>query len=104
MKGKNNSKKQKTVLVAMSGGVDSSVAALLMKRKSYRVIGIFMKNWSESKNPLTGECNWREERRMAAKIASLLDIEFKTIDSEREYTKLVVNEMFKSYKKGITPN
>ncbi len=92
------------VLLAMSGGVDSSVAALLLKKQGYEVIGAFMKCFSDTKNPLTGECNWRAERRMAMKIASLLDISFVTLDFEKEYKKYVVNEMFKIYRKGITPN
>ena len=95
--------KQK-VLVEMSGGVDSSVAALLMKNEGYEVIGVFMKCFSDTKDPLTGECNWRGERRMAAKIASLLDIPLHTVDFEKEYKSLIIKEMINSYKKGITPN
>jgi tRNA-specific 2-thiouridylase len=94
--------KQK-VLVAMSGGVDSSVAALLMKKQGYEVLGAFMKNWSDSKNDL-GECTWRGERRVAQKIAAMLDIPLKTLDFEKQYRKLVVQEMYKKYKQGITPN
>ncbi|MBI3623480.1 SET domain-containing protein-lysine N-methyltransferase [Candidatus Pacearchaeota archaeon] len=97
-------KKKKTrVLVAMSGGVDSSVAALMMKNKGYEVIGAFMKNWSDTKNDL-GECTWRGERRIAQRIASMLNIPLKTLDFEKEYRKLVVEDMYKKYKKGITPN
>lgn len=99
---KRNAKKTK-VLVALSGGVDSSVAALLMKRKDYDVVAAFMKNWSDTKNEI-GECNWREERRMAVKIAALLDIPLITLDYEKQYKREVVNEMFKKYKEGITPN
>jgi tRNA-specific 2-thiouridylase len=94
--------KQK-VLIAMSGGVDSSVASLMMKKKGYEVIGVFMKNWSDTKNEL-GECSWRKERRMAAKIASSLNIPLMTLDLEKEYKRKVVEEMFKKYKRGITPN
>ena len=96
-------KKQK-VLVAMSGGVDSSVAALLLKNQGYEVIGAFMKNWSDTKNQLTGECSWKDDRRVASKIASKLNIPLITLDFEKEYKKLVVDEMFRLYKKGITPN
>ncbi len=95
--------KPQKVLVAMSGGVDSSVAAMLMKKKGYEVVGVFMKNWSDTKNDL-GECSWREERRMAMKIASRLDISLMTLDLEKKYRKEIVDEMFKKYRKGITPN
>ncbi|MBI2044204.1 tRNA 2-thiouridine(34) synthase MnmA [Candidatus Pacearchaeota archaeon] len=94
--------KQK-VLVAMSGGVDSSVAALIMKKKGYEVIGAFMKNWSDSKNEF-GECNWKDERRHAMKIASILNVPLITLDFEKEYRRDVIEKMFKDYKKGITPN
>ncbi len=91
------------VLVAMSGGVDSSVAALLMKKKGYDVVGCFMKNWSDTKNEY-GECRWKEDRRMAMKIASRLNIPLLTLDFEKEYRRKVVDEMFRLYSKGITPN
>ena len=96
--------KKKKVLLAMSGGVDSSVAALLLKKKGYEVYGAFMKNWSDTKNKITGECAWVEERDHAIKIATKLDIPFITLDFEKEYKELVVDEMFKKYKLGITPN
>jgi tRNA-specific 2-thiouridylase len=98
-------KKQKPkILLAMSGGVDSSVAALLLKKQGYEVIGAFMKNWSDTKDPLTGRCAWRTERKMALKIASRLNIPLITLDFERQYKKEVINKMFEKYKKGITPN
>ncbi|OYT36554.1 tRNA 2-thiouridine(34) synthase MnmA [Candidatus Pacearchaeota archaeon ex4484_71] len=97
-------KKKQKVLLAMSGGVDSSVAALLLKKKGYDVYGAFMKNWSDTKNKITGRCAWRDERDHAIKIASKLGIPLTTLDFEKEYKKLVVDEMFKKYKKGITPN
>src|SRR3989344_962279 len=100
---KNQNKKQK-VLLAMSGGVDSSVAGLLLKKQGYEVIGAFMINWSDTKNKITGECSWREERRIAIRIAAKLGIKFITLNFEKEYKKDVVDEMFKNYKKGITPN
>ena len=87
----------------MSGGVDSSIAALLMKRAGYQVIGAFMKNWSDTKNEL-GECAWKDDRKMAMKIAAKLGIPLITLDFEKEYKKDVIDEMFKLYRKGITPN
>lgn len=95
--------KQKKVLVAMSGGVDSSVAAWLLKKADYKVIGAFMKNWSNTKDDY-GNCAWRGERRFAQKIAIMLKIPLITLDFEKEYKRDVVKEMFKKYKKGITPN
>lgn len=100
-------KKPLKVLVAMSGGVDSSVAALLMKNLGFQVTGAFMKIGpirGAGKNPLTGECNWKEEKRMAMKIASILNIPLITIDSEKGYKKEVIDKMFEKYRKGITPN
>ncbi|MCA9487854.1 MAG: tRNA 2-thiouridine(34) synthase MnmA [Nanoarchaeota archaeon] len=95
---------KKKVLLAMSGGVDSSVAALLLKKKGYGVHGVFMKNWSDTKNKITGQCAWVEEREHAIKIATKLGIPLITLDFEKQYKKLVVDEMFKKYRKGITPN
>ncbi len=103
MKIKTNNEKIK-VLLAMSGGVDSSIAAFLLKKQGYEVIGAFMKNWSDTKDPLTGRCAWRTERKMALKIASQLDIPLITLDFEKQYKKEVINKMFEKYKKGITPN
>jgi tRNA-specific 2-thiouridylase len=100
---KSEEQRQK-VLLAMSGGVDSSVAALLLKNQGYEVIGAFMKNWSDTKDPLTGRCAWRTERKMALKVASQLDIPLLTLDFEKEYRRDVINKMFEKYKKGITPN
>ena len=103
---KNASKKtnRKTkVVIAMSGGVDSSVAALFMKEKGYEVTAAFLKCWSATKT-FSGECQWKSERRFAQKICNRLDIPLKTIDAEKEYKKFVIDEMFKDYKKGITPN
>lgn len=96
-------KKRKKVIVAMSGGVDSSVAALIMKKRGYEVIGVFLKCWSGAKD-FSGECSWREERRSALKICNVLQIPLVTVDAENEYKKYVVEGMFKDYRRGITPN
>lgn len=102
MKSKNNIKK--TVLLGLSGGVDSSVAALLLKEQGYHVIGAFIKNFSDTKNPLTAECSYLEDKKMAQKIAALLNIPLIIGDYEKEYKRQVINPMFKSYAKGLTPN
>ncbi len=95
---------KKKVVVGMSGGVDSSVAAFLLKREGYEVVGVFMKNYSDAKNEFTGECSWREERRMARRVAAILDVPLLTIDYEKEYKKDVIEPMFRDYGKGLTPN
>ncbi len=95
---------RETVLVGMSGGVDSSVAALLLKKKGYKVIGAFMKNYSDRKDPTSGECHWREEWRMAQRVAGMLNIPIVMIDSEREYKRSVIDCMYKDYASGLTPN
>ncbi len=97
-------KGHKKVLLGLSGGVDSSVAALILKRQGYEVIGAFMKNYSDTKNEFTGECAWREDRRMALRIALKLHIRFITLDFEEKYKKNVLEPMFKDYAKGKTPN
>jgi tRNA-specific 2-thiouridylase len=100
-------KKQK-VLVGMSGGVDSSVAALLLQKQGYEVIGGFMKNWSNDECGGKGkditECEWRSEQRDAARVASKLGIEFHTFDFEKEYRKEVYEYMLNEYQSGRTPN
>lgn len=97
-------KSAKTIVIGISGGVDSSVAALLLKKQGYNVIGAFMKNFSDSKNKLTGECLWRQDKRDAQKIASLLEIPLVVFDFEKEYNKQVIEPMYRCYAKGLTPN
>ena len=87
----------------MSGGVDSSVSAALLKQKGHNVIGAFIVNWSDTKN-LKGECAWREERRDAIRVAAMLDIPLHTFNFEKEYRQWVVDYMFREYKAGRTPN
>lgn len=90
------------VLLGMSGGVDSSVSAVLLLEQGYEVIGGFMKNWSDgSDGP---ECSWRTERRDTMRVADQLGIPFHTFDFEDEYRKRVYEYMIAEYKAGRTPN
>lgn len=95
--------KQK-VLVGMSGGVDSSVAAALLIKKGYDVTGGFIKNWSDAKDLWTGECEWRGERRDALRVCAQLGISLLTFDFEKEYRARVLDRMFEEYEAGFTPN
>jgi tRNA-specific 2-thiouridylase len=96
--------RKKKVVVAMSGGVDSSVSAALLVERGHDVAGAFMKNWSEAKDASTGECAWREERRDAMRVASLLGIPLATFDFESEYRRDVLGYMLREYEAGRTPN
>ncbi len=90
------------VFVGMSGGVDSSVAALLLKEQGYEVTGVYMKNWSRD---LPGfECPWREDYQDAKRVAVQLGIGFKMYDFETEYRHRVVEYMLREYQAGHTPN
>ncbi len=98
-------KKEKLkILVGMSGGVDSSVAASLLVEQGHDVTGGFIKNWSDSKDLWTGECEWRGERRDALRVAARLGIPLLTFDFEEEYRKRVLDRMFAEYRQGVTPN
>ena len=92
------------ILVGMSGGVDSSVAAALLVEQGFDVTGGFIKNWSDSKDLWTGECEWRGERRDALRVAARLGIPLLTFDFEKEYRQRVLDRMFAEYREGITPN
>lgn len=96
------------VLLGMSGGVDSSVAAVLLLEQGYEVIGGFMKNWEEKKQETRdkgqAECSWRTERRDAMRVAAQLGIEFYTFDFEDQYRSQVYEYMIAEYKAGRTPN
>jgi tRNA-uridine 2-sulfurtransferase len=94
----------KKILVALSGGVDSAVTAALLLEKGYDVTGGFIKNWSDSKDPMSGVCSWRAERRDAIRVAAALDIPLLTFDFEKQYRKKIVDELYKGYQKGETPN
>ncbi len=95
---------KKRILVGMSGGVDSSVAAALLCEQGHEVVGGFIKNWSDTKDVWTGECAWRGERRDALRVAARLKIPLLTFDFEVAYRERVLERMFAEYERGITPN
>ena len=92
------------VLVGMSGGVDSSLSAALLVEQGYDVVGGFIKNWSDSKDLWTGECQWRGERRDAMRVAAQLGISLLTFDFEEQYRARVLERLFAGYEQGETPN
>ena len=94
----------KKVIVALSGGVDSSVAALILKKQGYHVIGIFMKNCYDDSVTISNECPWLEDSNDALIISEKLGIPFQVIDLSKEYKKRIVDYMFREYKEGRTPN
>ena len=92
------------VVVGLSGGVDSSVAAYLLKAQGHEVIGLFMRNWHDTTGTLEGDCPWYDDQVFAELVAKRLDIEFHYVDLSAEYRKRVVDYMFSEYEKGRTPN
>ena len=86
------------MIVALSGGVDSSVAALILKKQGYHVIGIFMKNWHDESVTISNECPWLEDSNDALIISEKLGIPFQVIDLSKEYKKRIVDYMFREYK------
>ena len=94
----------KKVVVGLSGGVDSSVAAYLLKEQGYEVIGIFMKNWHDDSVTISSECPWLEDSNDALIVAEKLGIPFQTVDLSEDYKERIVDYMFDEYKKGRTPN
>jgi tRNA-specific 2-thiouridylase len=96
--------KKVRVIVGLSGGVDSSVAAFLLKEAGYEVIGLFMKNWHDETFTLSNECPWLEDSNDAMLVAEKLGIPFQTVDLSKEYKERIVDYMFNEYGKGRTPN
>lgn len=97
---KNNIK----VCIGLSGGVDSSVAALLLKQQGYDVFALFMQNWHDASTTLHGDCEWEEDRFVAEMVARKIGIPFYFVDLSKEYRQRVVDYMFSEYEKGRTPN
>jgi tRNA-specific 2-thiouridylase len=95
---------KKRVVVGLSGGVDSSVAAYLLKKEGYEVIGVFMINWKESTGTLTSGCTWEDDITFAEMTAKKLNIPFHVIDLSDQYRERVIDYMFAEYEKGRTPN
>ncbi len=94
----------KTVVVGLSGGVDSSVAAYLLKEQGYEVIGLFMKNWHDDSVTISNECPWLEDSNDAMLVADKLEIPFQVVDLSEQYKERIVDYMFHEYEIGRTPN
>ena len=94
----------KRVVVGLSGGVDSSVAAYLLQKEGYEVIGMFMKNWHDESVTISDDCPWIDDSNDALMVAESLGIPFQVIDLSKEYKERIVNYMFDEYKQGRTPN
>ena len=92
------------VCVGLSGGVDSSVAALLLKQQGYDVFAMFMQNWHDADATLHGDCEWEEDRFVAEMVARKIGIPFYFVDLSKEYRQRVVDYMFDEYEHGRTPN
>ncbi|WP_298147331.1 tRNA 2-thiouridine(34) synthase MnmA [Flavobacterium sp.] len=94
----------KKVVVGLSGGVDSSVAAYLLQQQGYEVIGLFMKNWHDDSVTISNECPWLEDSNDALLVAQKLGIPFQTVDLSEQYRERIVDYMFSEYENGRTPN
>ncbi|MEG1983466.1 MAG: tRNA 2-thiouridine(34) synthase MnmA [Alistipes sp.] len=92
------------VVIGLSGGVDSSVAAYLLKEQGYDVVGLFMVNWHDTTGTLEGDCPWHDDRVFAELVAKRLDIPLHIIDLSAQYRTRVVDYMFAEYERGRTPN
>ena len=94
----------KRVVVGLSGGVDSSATAYLLKEQGYEVIGLFMKNWHDDSVTISNECPWLEDSNDAMIVAEKLGIPFQVVDLSEQYKDRIVDYMFDEYEKGRTPN
>ncbi len=94
----------KRVVVGLSGGVDSSVTAHLLKEQGYDVIGLFMKNWHDDSVTISNECPWLEDSNDAMIVAEKLGIPFQVVDLSEQYKERIVDYMFDEYRKGRTTN
>ena len=94
----------KKVVIALSGGVDSSVSAYLLKEQGYHVIGLFMKNWHDESVTISNECPWLDDSNDAMIVSQNLKIPFQTVDLSKEYNTRIIQYMFREYKQGRTPN
>lgn len=92
------------IVLGLSGGVDSSVAAYLLKKQGYEVVGLYMINWKETVGTLSGECPYEDDLLIAELVARKLDIEFHSVDLSEKYRARVVDYMFSEYEQGRTPN
>jgi tRNA-specific 2-thiouridylase len=95
---------KKKVVIGLSGGVDSSVAAYLLKKQGYDVIAVFMINWHDRTGVLDADCPWDEDVTFAELVAKKLDIPFHVVDLSDSYKKRVIDYMFNEYEQGRTPN
>ena len=96
--------KNNKVVVALSGGVDSSVAAFLLKEQGFEIIGLFMKNWHDENVTISDECPWLDDSNDAMLVAEKLNIPFQTVDLSKQYKDKIIDYMFDEYSKGNTPN
>lgn len=95
---------KKKVIIGLSGGVDSSVAAWILKEQGYDVAGLFMRNWHDTTGLLQSECHWEDDLMFAEMVAKKLNIPFRFVDLSEPYRQRVVDYMFSEYEKGRTPN
>lgn len=95
---------KKKVAVGLSGGVDSSVAAVLLKKQGFDVTGLFMRNWHDTTGLLHSDCHWEDDLMFAEMVAKKTGIPFHVVDLSDQYSKKVAEYMFSEYEKGRTPN